>query len=203
MPVIPKPVMVTKVSCTTKASAFSNLLYYEPPSGITTQAQMTAVAHAAFASLSAVYAPCMSDTAKFQSVECTYNTGALELIGTSTQAAVPGSMGSLPMPDQNAVVIRKQTQKPGRQNRGRFYIGGLDQGVISYDEPNEIEVTVIGVFQALAAALVADQTWDALLFHARHWDRKDNSLVVIAAGAVSTRFATQRARRRHSQDYAD
>lgn len=202
MPVIPKPVMILLNQCSTISSTFENILFYEPPSGITTVSQMQAVANAAFATFAPLYASGLNQGSYFQQCRATYNDGTNEYIGYSTSSAVQGAMDTGQLPDQNAVVLRKETNLVGRANRGRWFLGGLDASIVSTTNPNEIDPGEIGVFQTLVAAMVSDQTWDALLFHARHWDRKSNSLVVIAEGAVSSRFATARARRRHQPDYA-
>jgi hypothetical protein len=200
--VIPKPVMILTVHCGTLGSNFTNILYYEPPSGISTAAAMDAVANAAFATLSPLYAAVMNNTATFLGCTATYNNGTNEYIGYSSSAAVAGTLANGSVGDQNAVVLRKQTNLVGRSNRGRWFIGGMDYSAFGGTNSNELDSGITGAYQTLVAAMVSDQTWDAFLFHARHWDRKTSSLVVIEAGAVSTRLATQRSRRRHSLDFA-
>jgi hypothetical protein len=203
MAVIPKPVMTLVTHCSTLGSSFMNILYYEPPSGISTSAAMDAIANAAFATLSPLYAAVMNNQGNFLGVTATYNNGTNEYQGFSSSAAVPGALGNGAVGDQNAVVLRKQTNLVGRSNRGRWFIGGMDNSAFGAVNPNELDSGITPAYQALVAAMVSDQTWDVYLFHARHWDRKTNSLVVIQAGAVSSRLATQRSRRRHSLDIAE
>jgi hypothetical protein len=201
-PVIPKPVMIVQCRVNTVQSKFENILYYEPPSGITTVSQMQAIANAVFATFAPKYANVMNNSSYFQQVLCTYNSGSVELQGFSTTGPTQGTLGGSPVGDQNSVVLRKVTNMPGRTNAGRWFIGAMDSGSFSSTQPNEVDTTIALVYETLVAAMVADQTWDSLLFHARHWSRKTNTLEVIAAGAVSSRIATSRARRRQSFDFA-
>jgi hypothetical protein len=203
MPVIPKPVMYATVHCSTLGSTFSNVLIYEPPTGITSTATMNAVANGMFSTFNGLYAACMYSGGSVDGINATYNDGTNEYQGFSIGSPTAGALANGPVGDEVAVVLRKQTNFVGRSQRGRWFLGGLDNSVFSSTNPNEIDNTYLNACQTLVAALVSDQTWDGLLFHARHWDRKTNSLVVIAAGAVSSRLATQRARRRHSPDFAE
>jgi hypothetical protein len=203
MAAVPKPVMILKMQIQTQVGAFQNLLYYEPPSGILSTAQMTAVANAAFTTLSPLYSGVLNNACAVVGAFATYTDGTNEYMGVSTIGAVVGALENTLLPDQNAVVIRKLTDLAGRQNRGRWYIGGLDSSVIGTTNNNEIATTALAGFQSLAAAMVSDQTWDGLLFHARLWNRKGSTLEPIAEAQVASRLATQRARRRHSPDFGE
>lgn len=199
-PVIPKPVLIVQQQVKTSQGGFSNICYYEPPTGISTITQIIAVANGCQATFKPLYQSILNVNNQYVGCTVTYNDGSLFLEASSTGAAGSGTLVGAALPDQNAVVLRKITNKPGRQNRGRWYIGGMDISAASTTNPDNVDPGIYGVYEALVAALVADQTWDGLLFHARLWDRKDNQLVPIAAGALSTRIATQRARRKRSPD---
>lgn len=202
MPAVPKPVMILLLQCSTVTSRFENVLYYEPPTGISTVAQMNAVANGAFATFAPLYSAVMNQGCFFSQARATYNDGTNEYIGYSSTTQLVGSLSGTPLGDQNSVVLRKMTNLTGRQNRGRIFVGGLDSTCVNEADPNEIDPSFVSHYEALAAALATDQTWDTLLFHARHWDRKNNALQVIAAAAVSTKFATSRRRRRGAPNFA-
>lgn len=203
MPAIPNPVLIVKCGIITVAGAFQNILYYQPPSGITTGTQMTAICNAAKATFAPLYAAYLWTGCKFTQVNATYMAGAVELIGSSTTAPVSGTQGNQAVGDGVAVVVRKNTNLADRPNRGRWFLSGLDVSAIDTDNPNEVSFANIGPFQALGSAMVADQTWDGLLFHARHWNRKTSVLVPIADATIASRMASARARRRHAPDYAE
>jgi hypothetical protein len=201
MPVIPKPVLKMRVLCSTMTGSFTNVLYYEcatPPTTVAILKPIIAAADAAFAPL---YKAVLSGVASYQGIRGEYLGTTSMLQADSFTNGGLGILAGGGVSDQNAVVIRRETGLSGRSNSGRWFVGGMDASSFAVADPDQVSGANIAAYQALASALCADQTFATSLCHARHWNRKTNTLVVIASGAVSSRVASRDDRRRHSLDY--
>lgn len=201
-PVIPTPVLIIKAQCVTAGGFFANISYWNcvtpPTSGFDVNAMC--------ASFAAIYAPlyiaCMQGNSAYGYTYGTWKDGATEFLGSSGAGAGPGTAGGVGVSDQNAVVIQKKTGLAGRQNRGRYFIGGMSSLAFAAANPDEVSGGLLPAYQALAAAYASDQTFGPSLVHARHWDRKDNVLRVITACLVGSRVASRDDRRRHAPQFS-
>lgn len=193
-PVIPNPVLIFVARVLTLNGAFANISYWEPTSSITTSAALNTMCNDFNTAFSALYAAVMNTGTRYIGCEVTYKNGATLLNG-SKGVIVAGTLANTPVSDQNAVVIRKLTGKAGRQNRGRYFIGGMDSSCFDLDLPDEVAAAMVTPYRNLAAAYGADKTLNGQVVHARHWDRKNNQLVPITECKISSRIASRDDRR--------
>jgi len=199
MPAIPNPVVIIVARTQTANGAFiANISYWEPATPPTSSSDMDAICTGFNGIIGALYPPVLTNSATFLGCEASYINGTTFFEGSDFSASAIGTAGAHPVSDQNAVVIRKITAMGGRQNRGRYFIGGLDQSSMDPARPDEVNPANINDFRALAASYGADRVFGAFTCHARHWDRKDNVLRVITEARVSTRIASRDDRRRHA-----
>jgi hypothetical protein len=201
MPAIPTPVFILKSVVQTTVSNYANVSYWVPTVPPTSGSDVQDICNQFFAELSVLYDPILNAANYFQGCVGTYKDGATEYVGSSTTAPVAGGLNNTAVGDEVAAVIRKNTGLSGRDNRGRYFLSGLDSSVFSTTNPNEIDsTTYLGLLQSLASYYGTDATIGAATFHARHWNRKTSTLVPISACSVASRLASARARRRHSFD---
>lgn len=198
----PQPILVVKVVYSSPSRQMTNPSYWtldEPP---TTQAAMNQISTAADAVFGPLMKNVMPDTCTYDGVTCLYLNGGNQFFGSSEVSAGTGSIGGPPLPDQNAVVLAKETGKYGRQYLGRYFIGCVPQDVVSLTDTNQVvaDVDIRGRYYALASAYGADQSFGSHAGHARHWDRKSNTLVPVTKVYLRSKFASQRKRRRHEPD---
>jgi hypothetical protein len=198
-PVIPSPVLIIATLCEGPANEiWQNIFYYAPTTDPATSSDVSAMVSSFNGIFSPLLVACMQMDTSFLGANGTFKNGVTLLQGSSGTGANPGSLAGTSVSDQNAVCIRKHTGTGGRQNRGRWFIGGMDSSAFSPADPDELTLLVITpLYQALAAALSADQTLNGIVCHARHWDRKDNLLKPIVECRVSTRIASRDSRRKH------
>lgn len=115
-----------------------------------------------------------------------YATGELiEGVGGTATSGTTTSGYVLPRTD--CVVIQRKTGRFGRSNAGRIFLSGIaanivKDGVLVDDGPTYAK--------SIATFLSADRTF-SVAFHARHWNRKDNTFYPIkhcyAVLALATR----------------
>jgi hypothetical protein len=196
---IPEPVFIMTVHCTTKQGYFSNVSYWEASTPPTTSSNVDAMCAAAAVILAPLYSAVMNFQAKFQGITAIYKASPSEVVGSDSTHEVDGTLATAKMSDQNAVVIRKLTGMAGRQNQGRFFVGGLDAAIVDTNAEDEIDPgDPLTAFRAIASAYGADMNMGYSVCHARHWNRRDNILQPITECRVSSRIASRRDRRRHA-----
>lgn len=206
MPTIPSPVLVITTLLTTRGGHFSNLFYYEAATHPTNTNQMDDIATAFGNIFNLLYANMMNIGGGFSGCTSKFINGSTLLEGNSTGTAMGGALTGQPVTDEVALVIRKVTGLGGPQNRGRFFISGMDSTCFDASaNDNELEaVHFLPLAQNFASNAGSDQTLGpAGVCHARHWDRRDNVLRVIAECKVSSRFGSRRDRRRHAPNFAE
>jgi len=199
---IPKPVLIITGYYEGAGQQMSNISFWEVEDEPTTQADITAIAVAASTQMAAVYIPVMNENVNWVGVTAKYLSGTGILFSSDTTGAGPGTRNSGALPDQTAWTIDKQTAQYGRQYVGRYFIGGMDIDCLSASSPNETDTTAPAhtAMRALADFFGADKTFGASTCHARHWDRKSNSLIPVTKCAVRSKIASQRRRRRRALD---
>lgn len=123
--------------------------------------------------------------------EMWYNFGT-GVIGTPVYLDNVGTAGSSPIPEDVAVVIQKITQSAGKQNRGRWYVPGIDGANIigSY-----LSIAGIGNYQTLAIAFKASVSDQGLVYAPAHFNRVDGILVPLHDDPVVALLGTRRKRR--------
>lgn len=199
MPPIPTPVLIIAAIVQSQSTVMKNISYWQPVTPPATFTDMNNICTDFNTLFKAPYAACINGDSKYVGCTAEYKAGSTLLEGVNGVVLGGGAAG-FSVSDQNAVVIRKATSLGGRQNIGRYFIGALAGSAFDPSSPDEISPAVVADFQAVAALYGADQTFNGIVTHARHWDRKDNVLRVITGCFVSSRIATRRDRRRHSAD---
>lgn len=116
---------------------------------------------------------------------------------TSVGSAALGSVTGDELPSFSALVIQKRTAIPGREGRGRWYIGAVPE---IFTDEGRLGTGNIGVYNDLAATL----QWQHVLpnsgtqWTAAHYSKKDDNLYQITNVNVVTFLGTQRRRRLRS-----
>jgi len=102
------------------------------------------------------------------------------------------------LPAETALIIKKLTNAAGPAKRGRWFFGGVHEdvqvnGLIHQDFKAKV-LTVCSV-GASDLSVPAGSGYAGSALHARHWNRKDNQLMPIAACRAVIDFGTRRQRR--------
>lgn len=90
-------------------------------------------ADAVFGAFAGAWQGFLTNLASIESATCRFGQdGGDDLIIDSSQAPVPGTNAAPPMPQNCAILVRKNTGLGGRRNRGRVYIpSSSDESVVS------------------------------------------------------------------------
>jgi hypothetical protein len=188
---IPTPVLILEHFYEPAPGAQQEKLttYWLPGTHPTTGADMTSVANAAHTNIGNAIAACITDEGVSVGTRAKFLDGGTFLEGWSTSASIPGEIGGGAMPLEVCAIIRKSTSQGGREHRGRWFLGCLGEDT---NTDGRIDIADSAPFRALATILGADVNLAAAgMSHARHWDRKHNTLDVItlctAMAALLTR----------------
>lgn len=193
MPTMPTCLVTDLIIYTEKRECRSRL-YWTPDTPPTSSTDMTALANAIMANYATVVPGMLSNNCKFAGVYVRYTDPAVEREGYSTSANIIGSNAFLPLPDEVCIEIRRRTGLAGRQKRGRIFISGLPS---SFNDDGVISAAGRTATIALAAKIGPDQNFSPLgLCHARHWDRKDNTLLGVSQAQATNIFVSRRDRRK-------
>ena len=136
----------------------------------------------------------MSNAWSFLGVEVTQNVGGVMFAGEQ-RATVAGSNAAAPLPQNCALLVKKQTSQGGRQGRGRGY---FPSAYLMEGDVSAIGIITAGVVTALQAkftAFLADldtATIPMTLLHSDPLNVPDD----VTALVVDNRIATQRNRLR-------
>lgn len=192
MPLPSSAILVVRPIILCQSQQISNLTYWEPASGTITQGQMQAIADAASTGLAAIYLPLMASEDTFVGCQVTFHNSGTQYDAYSTMGHGAGSNGDTSMGPSVAIIIRKVTGNSGRDMRGRYFIGPVSEAICDdgYVTPGETSV------KAMASFFGADKTWDAITFHARHWDRKTSTMVPISECIAMAKVSSRRDRRK-------
>lgn len=95
------------------------------------------------------------------------------------------------LPTEIACLIRKETNKPGRANRGRLYLPGIAEEATQDDFTHP---DLDAAFAAIANELEKVQTLGTGTAAPRLWNLKDNKLVVITKCTVMRKLSRRKDR---------
>lgn len=139
--------------------------------------------------------PNMANTYSIVGVDGVFGSASGDITHTSTAAANNGGSASAPLPQNCAVLVRKNSGVGGRANRGRLYVPGPAEGTIS--STGVIDATPLAAWQTafnnfLLGFPIDPLVGDAVIFHS------DVALppTVITDFRVDSVIATQRRRLR-------
>ena len=208
MPTIPACVQV-KLLIATRFDTLGNMLYYEGSPAPTASAHLIQIANGLFDHIKAQVAALYGTNSLVTAMQASYQNGGGSAIEVQTSAAPaagtiseslldddPGSADELA--SETAVIFKKLTGLPGRKNRGRWFFGGCGEAV---NYAGVVDVAYHTAALALCGVLASDVTvasgggYAGGVWHARHWNRKDNVLVPIQVVKCDTVLGTRRDRR--------
>lgn len=147
---------------------------------------------ALFTSVKNQLAACLGEDSSVFGVDSKYYDAGVVYTGVSYGASVDGIQQTDELPAYAAAVIQKRTATPGKEGRGRWYIGGVPEGATNQGRLTDAD---IGTFSALATKLITPLTVDGVLCEPRHWSEKLGALLPITGVTVNSILGTMRRRR--------
>lgn len=167
--------------------------YFEFATPPTTQAQLTALADAASALVAVKIKGILSSDCGYLGLYMRYKTGGTDIEAFSSEGADAGDGDPDPLPDEVCAEIQKRTGQVGRDKRGRYFFSGISSAA-------QADGVLTDGFKpglaALAAFLGADIAGGTSVLHARHYDRKTNTLIPISQCRPVAVLASRRDRRK-------
>lgn len=180
-------------------NSMSTTAYWEPDTLYLTSTNMVTVANDAFDQGIAVLAHVMPIICFISHCHVLYTSGGPGgdfFEGVSTHAAAPGTIATQDtLPPEAALIIRRRTGQQGRDKRGRMFIGCIAEGI---QTDGVIDVANVAAARAVAGFFGADRTFGGIVNHARHWDRKTNTMIAISACVAMRHLGTRRDRNRRN-----
>lgn len=172
---------------------FVNVLYYVPSA----QPADPAVSAAALATavqgvVNEPFKDWLAVTSGFQGVQVSLHFNGQVFTGADFTNSGPGTAASDETPDYVAAVIRKRTLVPGKNGRGRWYIGGVPEMKTA---TNRLAGTGVFDLNAIAAAFMQQVNAGGVLWSPRHLSPQLDTLVPIVQTQVVLALGTQRRRR--------
>ncbi len=198
-----------RIVIATHHRTITNLVYYTGTPAPTTLAELRIIGNAIATHLFPSLADIYGSPTTISGIFCSWQTGsgsALEDIttGVSTSGTAGGadeadetSTSPDQLPPNTALIVKKLTGLPGPNKRGRWFFGGVSEevqinGHVHPDFRNKV-LAVCGAF-ASDVTVAASGTYAGGTFHARHWDRKTNTLEPIAVCRADFAFGTRKDR---------
>jgi hypothetical protein len=120
-------------------------------------------------------------------------------IFVSTIAPIPCTNVGAPLPQNSALLIRKRTDAAGRRGRGRMYLAGIAENVVS--PTGDIDDATVAYYQGAAtdffdAVQLLTQVEDMVVLHRSEGIGSEPPPTPITSLQVQKRIATQRRRLR-------
>jgi len=127
----------------------SNALWYKVTAGVPSLANINGICTELMDAITPVLTPLLSDQYKFFGIEGKWRNGAVAFDGTSTGAAEVGTESTDEvLPEDDAVVIRKQSGFAGRNKRGRIFVGFVPE---IFQNESRLTDPAIVLYQAFAS----------------------------------------------------
>lgn len=153
--------------------------YWETNTAFASHVTYLAAVAAASAGIAALWAPLAPVGNQFIGTKSIQYSGGTELdvfAADGEPGTITDSTGVLGMPDSVALLVQRRTANQERHKMGRFYVPGLAEAV---NDAGYVTDDMYDEAQDLATYFGSTQTWDAIEFNARHWDRKTPDLTVV------------------------
>jgi hypothetical protein len=177
----------------TSSETWSFATYWKTDSQNLTEANIVTACNQYKSQLANVIGAVMHETCAMTRVNCRVFAQGKVIDGEDDQAAVVGDVSSGDvLPISAVLVIQRKTTSFGRSARGRIFLSGIAEEI---NNGGFVNVTYNTVCRGLAAFFGADRTF-AIPFHARHWDRKNNTFVPISKCTCLDKISTLRSRTR-------
>lgn len=171
---------------------WSNTFWYSTPAGMGTYPTQ-ATAEDFYVAYSGIIANVMSANNFLIGSRTTINDG-VDTVGYEYYHRTAGNISPpQQMPEDLAVVVQRIHHIAGKQNRGRIYVSGIDQSLIT---GSYLNATGTPLFAALATQMMAvinddaGNPWTPCVY-----DRKDNLIRPLNATAAVGLIGTSRRRR--------
>lgn len=170
---------------------WTNTFYYQASSANLTPSNIVAGCEAFKTQLHTVLSPLMHANVSLGYVSArVFISGGIVDGQTITTGLLGSTDGEEMLPLSAVVVVQKHTGVFGRSARGRFFFAGIAEDV---NNSGFIAVDFNTQARAVATFLGADRTF-AIPFHARHWDRKNNTFEPITSCVCLDKISTLRSR---------
>lgn len=191
MPALPNNVLTVKFFVTHPHGQMTSILYYEPVAPPATPAHMVIIANDFLSQLATVLTAILAQNCSLIGTYARYKSAVLDIEGYSTDAGSAGDGDPDCLDAQTCAVVRRLTGKPGRSKRGRIFISGISEGDFS---DGVMVPAKVATYQAVAAFFATDITANAVIHHARHWDRKNNVMEIVTHAKCLRRIGSRRDR---------
>lgn len=204
---INKNILVMRANVRTPQGVYSNISYWEPgaPLDPNEDGLWHGQAVGFFEEFAPLYALLLAEECSFSSVELTFyndDNGVWEGASTNTEEEGTDDLAAeeARLPDQDALIIQRRTNKVGRANRGRMFVSGIKE--LAVDGATLITSPLAGpdykqFARDLASAYGSDKTIGGKTWHARHWNRKDDVMRVITHCRAMLHLGSRRDRARN------
>lgn len=133
------------------------------------------------------------------SADCDYsktvvslNNGGVTFVAENSNSAGSGAIAGISLPDTVAAVIQKRTDAPGREGRGRWYIGCVSE---TWQDTGQLTAPAKTAYAALGLAARQDVASVSGNWRSGHQSRKNVTVVPITATPVVPVLGTHRRRR--------
>lgn len=188
----------------------TNTMYYACTPAPTTLGELRVIGNAIFNAWATPLKAIYGSNVTLDGMWCSWQTGAgSSLEDTTTSGAVAGTVSEAllgeetsssadDLPAATALVIKKLTGQAGPNKRGRWFFGGCSEELQEHGEIiNSYRDRVLAVcaIGAMDITVAAGGTYAGCTAHARHWDRKTNTLVPIAVCRAVVVMSSRRDRR--------
>lgn len=171
--------------------------YWQPETTPLNPTLMAFYADNFMADIGALWAPLAADTCQLAATYVRYTDETHDFDAWAPTAPIDGTNHALVggndewEPEFMCALIRRLTGKRGRHMRGRMFIPGICEAVVS---KGRFTIPIYAALHDIAAFFGADRVYGAGTFHARHWSRKTDDLVVVTKCQAMEEVYTRRDR---------
>ena len=130
----------------------SNMFYYKNTGATVIPANINSVADDVYQYFAPLYAAALTTTHSVFGVRLVFDDGTNQYEGLSNSPATPGTVSGDTLPEEDAIVLRRQTHKKGRNKRGRVFIGLVPEAL---QDESLLTTPGAAVYAALATAVMA------------------------------------------------
>jgi len=174
------------------ASASCKLYYKATVSEPDENTDMNALADAFFALFDGPLADVLPTDCLFLNTRVLFKDSTKELEGFSTDNSAEGTVASVFMGEEVAVVLQRRTSKPGRSKRGRIFLPFVP---VSYSSASTLTTTAITKYSAVGTAMEQDVVYDGVSYTPATPNFKDNVLENVTQVRLVGEIMSRRDRR--------
>lgn len=174
-------------------SPFINVLYYELSAAGPADKQVfvDAIAAAVRTAFLSDWEEIICATSRIYGVATQLNVGGVVYTGSTNVASSAGLVEADELPNADAVVIQKRTAQPGKEGRGRWYVGGVPE---TFTDTSWLNVTGMSEYNSFAEHLNETLTVSGVTLSPRHYSKKLDTMYPIVTCKTAVRLGTMRRR---------